>query len=146
MNDSTKVQAVQACERLLLELADLTDHGPYDQIAELFTEDGEFDRDGTVVSGREALRDLYAERPASLMTRHMVSNVIVTMVSEREATSQAYATVYRYRSSEAAKPVPPVVCHGPESVAEYQDHLVRTPEGWKLRRRVLRTIINVRKP
>jgi hypothetical protein len=145
MEDSKRAHITQACERLLLQLAHLTDHGPHEAIAEIFTDDGEFDRDGTVVRGRQALRDLYAKRPVSLMTRHIVTNVMVTVVSENEANCQAYATVYRFRSQDGTKPVPPVDCYGPESVAEYQDLVVKTADGWKVRHRVLRTVINVQK-
>ena len=145
MNDSTQAQIVQECERLLYQLAHLTDHGPHAEIAQLFTEDGDFDRDGTVVVGRQALRDLYSQRPASLMTRHMVSNIMVTVVSAEEASSQAYATVYRFRSTNGAKPVPPVTCDGPESIAEYRDQWVKTAEGWKFKRRILKTVINVQR-
>lgn len=145
MDDTTRAQVAQVCERLLMQLAHLTDHGPHEAIADVFTEDGEFDRDGTVVRGRPALRDMYAKRPASLMTRHMVSNVMVTVLSEDEAICQAYATVYRFRSPDGAKPAPPVVCDGPESVAEYQDRLVKTADGWKVKQRILRTVINVQK-
>lgn len=145
MDNTKRSHIAQACERLLLQLAHLTDHGPHDAIAELFTDDGEFDRDGTVVRGRQALRDMYAKRPASLMTRHMVSNVMVTVLSEDEVSCQAYATVYRFRSQDGTKPVPPVVCEGPESVAEYHDRLVRAADGWKIQQRVLRTVINVQK-
>lgn len=145
MDDTKRAHIAQACERLLLQLAHLTDHGPHEAIAEIFTDDGEFDRDGTVVRGRQALRDMYAKRPASLMTRHMVSNVIVTVLSEDEAACQAYATVYRFRAPDGATAVPPVVCGGPESVAEYQDRLIKTADGWKVKQRVLRTVINVQK-
>jgi SnoaL-like domain len=145
MDDSKRAQIAQACERLLLEVAHLTDHGPHESIADLFTDDGELDRDGTVIRGRQALRDSYVKRPVTLMTRHLVSNVMVTLVSENEANCRACATVYRFRSQDGVRPVPPVDCEGPESVVEFEDHLIRTADGWKVRRRVLRTVINIRK-
>lgn len=145
MDDLIRFRATQACERLFLQLAHLTDHGPQEEIATLFTEDGEFDRDGTVFHGRQALRDMYAKRPASLMTRHMVSNVMVTVHTEEEATCQAYATVYRFRSATGVKPELPIVCEGPEGIAEYRDHLVKVAGEWKLKQRVMKTVIKIQK-
>ena len=145
MTESETEQVRRECERVFLQIARLTDHGPHDAIARLFTDDGEFDRDGTVLRGREALLDLYAKRPASLMTRHLVSNIMVRLLSHDHATCHAYATVYRFRGAEGSKPVPPVACDGPESVAEYEDQMVRTDDGWKVSRRVMKTIIQIKK-
>jgi hypothetical protein len=146
MDDWTRASAERACERLILHLAHLTDHGPHAEIAQLFTADGEFDRDGTVLHGREALRAFYAKRPASLLTRHVVSNITVDVHDEHHATSRAYGTVFRCRSQDANAPVLPAGCDGPESMGEYHDHLVHTPEGWRLKRRVLRTVILCKAP
>ena len=144
----TELQADQIrreCERVFLEIARLTDHGPQHAIAQFFTQDGELDRDGMVLGGRAALLELYAKRPANLLTRHLVSNVMVTPLSSEHAICHAYATIYRFRSTDGSAPVPPVTCEGPESVAEYEDRMVKTDEGWKISRRILKTIIQVKK-
>lgn len=135
-----------ACERVFLQVAHLTDHGPQQEIAELFAEDGELDREGTMICGRAALRESYAKRPPNLLTRHLVSNFMATPLSESQALCRAYATVYRFRGSEPTQPVPPVTCTGPESVVEYEDHFVLTSEGWRIRRRTMRTVIAVKNP
>ena len=73
--DKSKIELIRReCEQLFFNIAWLTDHGPHQDIAMLFTEDGEFDRDGVLIKGRGELIDLYAKRPISLMTRHLVSN------------------------------------------------------------------------
>ena len=133
------------CEHVFLQIARLTDHGPHDAIAQFFTDGGEFDRDGTVVRGRAALLDLYAKRPASLMTCHLVSNIMVRLLSDDHATCHAYATVFRFRSADGSKPAPPVSCDGPECVTEYEDQMVRTDSGWKVSKRVMKTIIQIKK-
>ena len=138
-------QIRRECERVFLEIARLTDHGPHNAIAQFFTEDGEFDRDGTVLRGRTALLDLYAKRSASLLTRHLVSNVMVSPFSNVQATCHAYATIYRLRTADGSSPVPPVTCEGPESIAEYQDQMIKTDDGWKISRRIMKTVIQVHK-
>lgn len=144
--DKSNIELIRReCEQLFLSIAWLTDHGPQQDIALLFTQDGEFDRDGTLVKGRGELLELYAKRPISLMTRHLVSNLSVIPLSDEHATCNAYATVYRYRSPDASKPVLPVNCDGPESVTEYEDQMVKTADGWKVSRRVMKSVIQVKK-
>jgi hypothetical protein len=144
--DKSKIELIRSeCEQLFLNIGWLTDHGPQQDIAQLFTEDGEFDRDGTLVKGRGELLDLYTKRPISLMTRHLVSNLRVFPLSEEHATCTAYATVYRYRNPDASKPVLPVSCEGPESVTEYEDQMVKTADGWKVSRRVIKAVIQLKK-
>lgn len=145
MTELQTEQIRRECERAFLQIARFTDQGPHHAIAQFFTEDGEFDRDGTVLRGRAALLDLYAKRPASLMTRHLVSNVIVSPLSNEQAVCHAYATIYRFRTADGSSPVPPVTCEGPESIAEYEDQMVKTDDGWKVSRRVMKTIIQVKK-
>lgn len=145
LNDMDQERVVRECERVFLQIARLTDHGPQDAIAQHFTEDAEMDRDGTRVHGRAALQELYARRPVNLVTRHLVSNLLVTPVSAGEAVCRASATVYRHRGTDPATPAAvPVTCAGPESVVEYEDSLVRTEAGWKVARRAMKTVIHVR--
>lgn len=145
LDDTGMERIVRECERLFLQIARLTDHGPQDRIAQLFTEDAQLDRDGTMVRGRAALQELYARRPPNLFTRHLVSNLLVTPISAGEAACHAYATVYRHRGKDVATaPAPPVTCKGPESIVEYEDRLVRTEDGWKVSHRVMRTVVHVK--
>lgn len=145
MTELQKEQIRRECERVFLEIARLTDLGPHHAIADFFTEDGELDRDGTVSRGRAALLDLYAKRPASLLTRHLISNVMVSPLSSGQAVCHAYATVYRFRASDGTSPVTPVICQGPESIAEYEDQMIKSDDGWKISRRILKTVIQIQK-
>lgn len=93
LNEMDSERIVRECERVFLQIARLTDHGPQDSIAQLFAQDAQMDRDGTLVRGRAALKELYAKRPPNLITRHLVSNLLVTPISAREAVCQATAIV-----------------------------------------------------
>lgn len=144
--DKSKVESIRReCEQLFLNIAWLTDHGPQKDIVLLFTEDGEFNRDGTLIKGRGKLFDLYAKRPVSLMTRHLVSNLSVITHSDEHATCRAYATVYRYRSPDSSRPTLPLNCDGPEIVNEYEDQMVKTNDGWKVSRRIMKLMIQLKK-
>ncbi len=135
-----------ACEQVFLQVAHLTDHGPQQEIADLFEEDAQLDREGTLIRGRADLKAFYAKRPPQLMTRHLVSNLMVQPLSATEAVCTAYATVYRFRSAEGTPPEPPVTCAGPESIVAYRDHLVLGAQGWRIRHRSMRTVIHIKSP
>jgi hypothetical protein len=142
--DKSKIELIRReCEQLFLNIAWLTDHGPHQDIAMLFTEDGEFDRDGVRIKGRVELIDLYAKRPISIMTRHLVSNLNVIPLSDEQATCRAYVTIYRYKSSDSSKPTLPLKCNGPEVVNEYEDQMVKTSDGWKVSQRVMKMMIQL---
>ena len=144
LNETEAERTRRACERVFLQIAHLTDHGPHSAIPELFTQDAEMDRDGTLVFGRAALQELYGKRPANLFTRHLVANLLVTPTAEGGAVCQATAAVYRHRGADAGPTPLPVTCSGPEAIVEYEDHLVRTDEGWKVSRRIMKTVIQTR--
>jgi hypothetical protein len=145
-HDSSTQNIHHACEQVFLQVAHLTDHGPQQDIADLFEEEGQLDREGTLISGRADLRASYAKRPSELMTRHLVSNFVARPLSLTEAMCTAYATVYRFRSAPGTRPEPPVTCAGPESIVEYSDHFVLTAQGWRIRHRTMRTVIAVKHP
>jgi hypothetical protein len=129
------------CESLILEVAWLTDHGPHNQIVDLYTLNGSFSRDGEVYVGSASLAEMYKKRPASLFTRHILSNIQVKMMSETDAIATSYATVFRYRSDDGSPPIPPVNCSSPESVSEYHDTFIKEAGVWKISSRVLKTMI-----
>jgi hypothetical protein len=145
-DDSRDQDIHHACEQVFLQVAHLTDHGPQQDIADLFEEDGQLDREGTLICGRADLKASYAKRPPELMTRHLVSNFVARPLSATETMCTAYATVYRFRGAPGTRPEPPVTCAGPESIVEYSDHFVLTAQGWRIRRRTMRTVITVKSP
>jgi len=129
------------CEGLILQVAWLTDHGPHNQIVDLYTLNGSFSRDGEVYAGRAALTEMYKKRPASLFTRHILSNIQIKIISETDAISTSYATVFRYRSDDGSPPIPPVNSSSPESVSEYHDTFIKEAGVWKIASRILNTMI-----
>lgn len=125
----------RACEALSVAYARAIDFRDYDTFVDLFTEDGELDT-GTVLKGRAAIREAISHRPDELRSRHVITNVFVDVLSDTEARGISYLTLYRHVGPESLKNGP-VPLTGPAAVGHYEDRFVKTPEGWRFKRRRL---------
>lgn len=68
--------------------------------------------------------------PAERVMRHVQGGIVVDVIDEDHARVSSQTTVY------SAPPGPlPVPIALPDMVVEYEDKMVRTPEGWRIRRR-----------
>ncbi|MBJ7484477.1 nuclear transport factor 2 family protein [Brevundimonas sp.] len=126
MIDSLAAEA--ACTRLIFQFAAANDARRWEDAAALFVEDGLFARptapDQPVV-GRTAILAAFQARPPRL-TRHVVSNVIVTTESETEA--HAHSLIQLYLEDENGQAKPPLI-------GEFHDRLVLVMAGWRFRER-----------
>ncbi len=93
----TNAQSIQfEIEQILFRWAWLVDHGPHDQIASLFTDNGTFDMPGTLWKGREELQIGFSRRSATRTSRHVISNIRVRMEGVARALVTGLQTVYRH--------------------------------------------------
>ncbi|GGW82299.1 nuclear transport factor 2 family protein [Streptomyces lomondensis] len=128
--------AERACERLILDFVHRLDLGEPSSVAELFTEDGvwQWPEGDRLVQGRDALRAYFGSRPADRLSRRMMSNVLVTVVSPETAKAISYFTTYRVDGYEGG-----VIPAGPPvQVGHYEDTFQRTAGTWLLASRTLR--------
>lgn len=127
---------VQDCTQLIMRFAERSDARDADALAAMFTEDGVFARptmpDKPYV-GRSVILEGFRARPVTLLTRHIVTNVIVTPVSANEATAESYILLYTAQQAEgAALPVP---ANPKQLIGNFRDILVREGGAWKFRER-----------
>lgn len=120
-----------AIEDVLYAYADLVDRARLDELMELFTEDAVLDYGhGRVFTGRETMRGLFADRLLATYraTSHHISNVRIEVDGDR---AQAACHVYAWheRADDGATP---------QVWGRYLDDLVRTENGWRIGRRVIR--------
>jgi SnoaL-like domain len=124
------------CERLIVEYCRLVDFGEAARIAELFTEDGEWEGVDLLLRGRDEIREWFARRQdvTRRVSRHVCTNVAIEVVSPQEATSLCYLVNYRHDRAEgdASLPVPSEV---PKYVGELRDRFRLTSDGWRFARR-----------
>jgi hypothetical protein len=122
----------RACEQLINEYCRRVDFGNARAIADLFTEDGEWEGVDLKLTGREEIRDWFTRREnvTRRVSRHVCTNVMVQLTGEDEAESVAYMINYRHDRPEGDTSLP-VVMEVPKFVGELHDRFRRTPEGWR---------------
>ncbi|MFC7409850.1 nuclear transport factor 2 family protein [Hydrogenophaga atypica] len=128
--------AEQACRDLVLAAADAVDGRDFLAFADLFEVRGVLVRpDGTELVGRPAIVAAYAARDPERLTRHLVSNLRVRLdLALGTALATCTVLLWSGRHSDAAtqrgRPADPQ-----QQVGEFRDLLVKTSEGWRIRRR-----------
>jgi SnoaL-like domain len=136
MDGIAKLLVEHACEELIYEYCRRVDFGNAGQIADLFTEDAQWQGTDLLLAGREQIRAWFVRREGVTrrVSRHVCTNVMVTVLSEDEAESVCYMINYRHdrREGDDSLPVPAEV---PKYVGELRDRFRRTPDGWRFARR-----------
>ena len=138
MDNETRAGIERECEKLSIAYARHLDFQNYEAFVQLFAEDGELSITSRPVIGREALTKVMAHRPASLRSRHVLTNIYINVIDEDHAEGISYATIYRHTGEGLeADDQGPRTISGPSSIGHYADKFVRTDEGWRFASRVL---------
>ena len=93
----------QACADVACRFFRYLDRRHYDELAGLFAPDGIWVRQGAQLRGRDAIVAALAQRPAGLVTRHLISNVWVEVESEEAARVHYDVSVYAQTMPAAAR-------------------------------------------
>jgi len=113
-----------AIEALCIEYFYLLDHGQAEKVADLFTDEGVLDLGERVFNGKQAIRDYYAARSKTRITRHVSTNL--RLVFQGQDRVQGLRT-FTYYGAEGPG-TPPAV----PSVADYEEVFVRGADGrWR---------------
>lgn len=121
------------CGKLPLLFARYADNGDHAALAQLFTEDCVFARPfqpGYPFHGRGRVQAIFRDRPP-ILVRHIVTNVLVEVLSETKARGSNYLTML----SSHASTTPPQAAGG-IYVGGFEDEYVKTDDGWKFARRM----------
>ncbi|WP_169053629.1 nuclear transport factor 2 family protein [Alteraurantiacibacter aquimixticola] len=95
MTPEQRLLIEQACGKLPLLFAHYADIGDHAALKDLFTADGTYDRPfqpGYPFHGRDAIQSIFRDRPP-ILVRHIVTNVLVEVVSETKARGTNYVTM-----------------------------------------------------
>ncbi len=132
LSETAQIVVERAAERAIVKLWAALDSADYDGVANSFTDDGVWHRQGKQLAGSAGVRAAMAERPKSARTRHVITNALVNAVDENNAEMQFYLTVYQHTAEPADAP-PPAPMNVPLTVALSNASLRKTASGWKIR-------------
>jgi ketosteroid isomerase-like protein len=129
-----RIISEQACERLMYEYARLVDSGHASGIPDLFTDNAVWTgADGRNMNGRAELVTAFSGREALArrQSRHVITNVIVDVIDEDEATGTAYLINYRHDAAEGVADNPAPAGH-PKFVGDYHLRFRRVGDKWRI--------------
>jgi hypothetical protein len=134
MNPAERAEVERACARLVLEFAKYNDDLDHQALADLFVEDCVFARPldpQYPYHGKARVHAIFRDRTARL-TRHIMTNILITPVSADEARGNSYVTMMS-----APDPHAPWPREGEGVfIGSFDDVFVRTPQGWKFKSRI----------
>jgi hypothetical protein len=107
LSPAERLEIERACERLTYAYSRAMDVGDMASAAEMFASDGIFARPmtpDTLITGKEAIRASLLTRPKTLLTKHLVTSVIIDVESRDTARGLSYLTMIATTPAEGAKP------------------------------------------
>src|SRR5258705_1690634 len=116
-----RIEIERVCERLVNAYARALDLGDLSAAADCFAENGSMARPmapDQVIGGRETIRAALLTRPRTLLTKHLVSNVMIDVESRDRARGISYLTMISTTPPGDARP--PFISKGPLYFVEFQ--------------------------
>ena len=131
MDAHEKQKIQQECRDIITNLVTLSDCGAGEAALVYFVPDGVWIRGGEPMTGHREILAYFNDRTPGMLTRHLVSNMMVNVIDEYTATGLSYYTAYIYDSGPASLTLP-VPLGVPFSVGEWHDKFRLTDNGWRL--------------
>jgi hypothetical protein len=132
VDDLARFGIEAACRRLILEFAKFNDDRDHERLAALFVEDCEFARPldpDHPYYGRDKVHAIFRDRKPRL-TRHVMTNILIDVVSPDEARGNSYVTMISSPHTEKSPYEGEGIFFG-----AFDDVFVRTDDGWKFKSR-----------
>jgi hypothetical protein len=145
LSDIEKLVAERACERLIYEFAEAIDLRNDAHLENLFTTDATYARPtdpNTVISGRDVIVKGFVARPGGRVTRHICSNVVITIDSADRAHGVSRVVLIAGPTEPAAHAQFGYKADARQLIGEYDDEFVKTAEGWRFSSRRGRVILH----
>ncbi len=116
-----------ACVNTLNRFFRALDDCAYEACTDLLSENGSWIRQGKPLVGRTALLETLRARPAGLLTRHIISNMIVTRISQTTYDATFYSTVFAHQTKTGDE-IPPVSL--PAAISVFKAKLKYENDQW----------------
>jgi hypothetical protein len=143
MTTTTKLSPAQeaevraACQRVAFDYSFYADNGRPGDLGKLFLDDAQFHLFGQVHVGPAAVtKAMSGNGGGNIVTVHSVSNHRIDVLSDSEATSTAYVTVF---AADKSAPAPAAIT--PFVVGAYHDSYRKTADGWRFAKRAFEPLV-----
>jgi hypothetical protein len=135
----------RVCERLVLDFVFFSDHQQPEALSQLFADNGVMHRpNGDSLIGRDAIYQAYQSRPPGRLTRHICTNIRITIDSADRARGVSYALIYSANLNQPSYAHFGIETEPRHIVGEFEDEFVRTPEGWRFAVRHARFVMHTK--
>jgi hypothetical protein len=132
MNELESLLIERACSRLVLLAAEHADQHQAAEFATLFVSDAVLCRpNAEPLRGREAIHAAYAQRPADRITRHVIANSRVEVLSATEARATSLVLLWAGSMEDEPGPRGRPARSG-QVLGEFDDRFTLTAEGWRI--------------
>ena len=140
MDNDLRSSIEAACTRLLVQYARGIDLYDADMVLGVFTEDATWQRPGNpLLEGREEIRSFLVGRDRTVLTRHVMTNLLLDSVDADHATGVSYYTGY---NADGYGDIGTAPTRAPFSMGEYLDRFRRTDIGWRIAHRETRHVFH----
>jgi 3-phenylpropionate/cinnamic acid dioxygenase small subunit len=114
---------IHAIQRLYAEYHHVIDDARWDDFTTIYTEDGVFDGTYYTLTGRDTIRDVFAQLDHPIS--HNMTNIVITP-GEDDDSANVRSKFVTFRHS------------GTIGLGTYTDTVLRTPDGWRVKYRTAR--------
>lgn len=134
-SEAAGMAAERNCESVVVDFTVAFDLGDVERMAQLFAEDGLWERRDGEIAGVAQLRHFMATLPPGMVVRHLLSNLRTSALSPTNAVIESYVTVLRHDFPE--QPNMPAPLNGVNLMGRFRDELRLGQHGWQLVQRAV---------
>ena len=139
MDSLSRMQIEHACETAHKGLLQFDGfHDDVDRLIGLFAKDAVWQRPGNPpMKGHAEFRKFVEGHGQGTISVHYVTNIVVDVLDEHHASSNAYALSFRENGSAASLPLPMAM---PRNVVHYRHEFVKEGTQWYIKYKEIRFI------
>ena len=145
LSDLERLTIERACERLIYEFFEAIDLRNDAHLDNLFADDASYARPtdpNTVITGRDVIRKAFEARPGGRATRHICSNVRITVESAERAQGVHRVVLIAGPTEPPAHAQFGFKADARQLIGEFDDVFVKTPAGWRFASRRGRVVLH----
>jgi hypothetical protein len=145
LSDLDTLAIERACERLIYEFFEAIDNRNDRHLADLFIADCTYARPiepNTIISGVENVVKTFEARPGGRVTRHVCSNVRITVESATRARGNHRVVLISGPADTPPHPQFGFKADTRQLIGQFDDEFVKTSAGWRFASRRGRVILH----